>query len=91
VILAYTFIENEAIYVWLQVPGRSIPVYLALPWSESQAKEMIEMGVMAKLLKKGGQGTGRLMMRQQKTENQEDTWVLHPEPVPEYPPKMGNE
>ena len=91
VILAYTFVENEAIYIWLQVPGQPIPVYLALPWSEGQAKEMIEADAQARMFKKGGLGTGRLMMKRQKTENQEDTWVLHPEPVPEYPPKIGNE
>ena len=47
-VLAYTLDEPHAIYLWLEAPGASEPIAIALPWSEQQASQLQQASQAAK-------------------------------------------
>ena len=90
IVLSYALKENVAIYLWVQIPGEPKPVYISQPWSAQTVKQLMEEEAASKAAHKLGTGTGRLRMKKGPLDDQldeEDTWVFHPEPVPDNPPK----
>jgi len=76
--------ENEAIYVWLQLPDDKEPRAYVLPWSEAAAIEMHKAKSQA-----DAQGT-QLMMKvpfKSRNKQQADT-QFYPAPQPKAPPKQ---
>lgn len=41
-VIAFTYEEGKAIYLWARPDGGSRPVYIELPWSEPNASELEE-------------------------------------------------
>jgi hypothetical protein len=49
-VVAYHFVEDEAIYLWLLLPGESAPRAYALPWDRTAAKDIQEAEAVAQEL-----------------------------------------
>ena len=50
-VVAYRFVEDEAIYLWLVLPGESAPRAYALPWDRASAREIQEAEAVAQELR----------------------------------------
>lgn len=49
-VIAYHFVEDEAIYLWLVLPGETMPRAYALPWDRKAAKALEEADSVAQQL-----------------------------------------
>jgi len=52
-VVAYKFVEDEAIYLWLVLPGETAPRAYALPWDRKAAKDLQEAEAQAQELHTG--------------------------------------
>ena len=86
-VLGSTFIEGEAIFVWLRLPGSLEPRAYKLPWDQKQAQELQDA------MNEAGQlGTG-VEMRQPFDQNPEDEdplfYAIPQPPMPEKSVSSG--
>ncbi len=88
-VVGSTFIEGEAIYVWLRLPGSLEPRAYKLPWDQKQAQELQDA------MNEAGQlGTG-VEMRQPFDQNPEDEdplfYAIPQPPMPEKSVSSGQD
>jgi hypothetical protein len=76
-VVAYTFLEEEAIFIWIIPEGKNIPVSLILPWSTSQANNLIDAQEQAQK-----EGTGMFLRK-----NSNGEWNEWDKPVEALPSK----
>ena len=82
-LIAWTYREGVAIWVWAQVPGDVEPRSYRLPWSERGAEERGQATDEA-----GRDGTGRVILRMDYPPGEP---MAYAEPQPPNPPKDATE
>lgn len=75
-VIGYAIVENEAIYLWLNVPGE--PLSLALPWDLEVAKEL--HGAAAEAAE-SGQGVKVRKLFEPGADDQEPMFYADPQPA----------
>lgn len=83
-LLAWTWIEGEAIYVWLLWPGNPEPRAYVLPWSQDTAEAL--QGATEKSAEGGGEGVEIEAPFGYSLEDRPG--AIHPKPVPALPEKQ---
>lgn len=92
VVLAARIKENDAIYLWLELPGRDQPAYYSMPWIDrvaqdlEGAKKQVEEHGGLILMKDPFEQTMRTGLKADKDER-----VFYASPPPRPPPKQGED
>ena len=78
-LIAWTYREGVAIWVWAQVPGDTEPRSYRLPWSDRTAEELVQA-----IDEAGRDGTGRVILRLNRPPGES---MAYAEAQPPNPPK----
>jgi len=76
--------ENEAIYLWLQVPGEDAPLSYMLPWTEAAALQLHKAKTQAE-----AQGTALMMKIPFKKKKSKEEAKFYPAAQSKSPVKAG--
>lgn len=83
-VLSFMFRENEAIYLWVMLPGEREPRAYRIAWDKRLAEKLQAARDAA-----GQQGTITMMLPFQRSWEKREPMAPHPIPVPKLPDKFG--
>ena len=82
VIISYVLDEPNAIYLWVEIAGSSIPRSIVLPWEDGMARELHNAA-------QASRGTGGTLTMIGDGDGAEGP-MFHAQPIPPSPPKTGS-